>query len=428
MKYLDHEGNSLLKILEELGIGHETRVPHIDEVLLKKAQGDKEVLNLLNDFVKEQGDCSLPSECTSLMDRLSFTSRPILVEERSRAWDEFLEKEGVSVDPLANWAIARWYQDRGQLNHAAAMYERLDAVLRNNDCGLGYDYVLDMMDAFGKLGEYGRVRDLFSDVRKFFANGELDADGFRRAKQILAESVSETNEEVSGLEFRETIALLEAELKDSIEDLANTRFELARLRVGVNVQEERMAAEEWIDTRASGLKGKLCAPAWDTLVDALVILKAPSLKSVFYWCLPVACQKAVEAEFNNKIWKLVRSKLGDGKLGHYRFDLSINKLYDILANRSKGHKDDYNLEAMRSEIQRLVKDAVSPTAVQKLKVLKTHGTDARHGSLGGKLYTRERLIHFLQEVELDKANGWIFQWLGILSHVALDRRNAGGIC
>ena len=60
----------------------------------------------------------------------------------------------------------------------------------------------------------------------------------------------------------------------------------------------------------------------------------------------------------------------------------------------------------------MVKDAAILSTTQKLNVLKEHSTDARHGSLGGRAYTKERLIKFAQEVELDKPDGWIFRWLG----------------
>ena len=144
---------------------------------------------------------------------------------------------------------------------------------------------------------------------------------------------------------------------------------------------------------------------WSLFVNA-------SLKNSFYWCIPVACQRAVEAEFNKKVWALVIDKVGRKNIGNYKNVLSINRICEILtAKEKKNLIENALVKALQKEIQQLIKDAAIPDNIQKLKMLKVDSTDARHGSLGDKAYSKERLIKFAQKVELYKPDGWIFRWL-----------------
>lgn len=313
------------------------------------------------------------------------------------------------MDPPETWAIARWYQDRDRLHHAAAVYEELDTEAHRDNCGLGYDYLLDMMDVYGDLGEYGRVRDLFADIRRFFSTSEVDGDLFRRATQTLAETGTRVSGEITTIDLRETVDLLNSELSKTVNDLANAKFEADRLRAGVNIPEERLKAQGWLDAQTNNLQSKLCDEAWNALVDAVVFLETPSLRDSFYWCIPVACQKAIEAEFNRKVWALVRDKPVPER---YKHDLSINLIYNVLNPREISKSVERALiEAL--QINSLIKTAATIQSTNlKLKVLEDHSTEARHGSLGSKAYSRKRLIKFAQEVELAKPDGWIFRWLG----------------
>ena len=396
------EENNLWNVLQGLRLTGDVRTPQLDSDAIARAQGDDQILGLLKLLDADLSENSLPSECDPLMERLTFTSRSLSPESRRREWSEFLKEQGVYIATLGTWAIARWYQDRGQLDHAAAVYEELDLEAHEDNSGLSYDYVLDMMDVYGDLGEYDRVRDLFADVRRLFSTTEIDGDIFRRAKQALAEAaVRVSDEEIAAIDLREMVVLLKNELRDTRNDLANAKFEADRLRAGVHIPEERLKAQEWLDTQPNNLRSKLCGEAWSALVDAVVFLKTPSLKDSFYWCIPVACQRAVEAEFNKKVWALVRDKVGAKKLGQYKHDRSINQIYDVLNPREMRNSIERAfIEGL--QIKSLIKDAAILTTTQKLKVLEEHSTDARHGSLGGKAYSKERLIKFAQEVELAK--------------------------
>jgi hypothetical protein len=387
--------------------------PRVSASDIANAQGDDAILNVLKQILEDLFDSSLPSECDDLMERLSFTARPVLPERKMRAWSDFLEEKKVWMDYLETWAIARWYQDRGQLDHAAAVYEGLDVEAHKDDCGLGYDYLVDMMDVYGDLGEYDRVRDIFADVRRFSSTNEVDGDLFRRAKQTLAETVTRVSTEIAAIDLREVVVLLKDELSETVNDLENAKFEADRLRAGVNIREERVKAEEWLDPQSNNLRNKLCDEAWSALVDAVVFMETPALRDSFFWCIPVACQKAIEAEFNTKIWTLVRDlareKTGDKK---YLLDRSINQIVDILNPREmKKPMERAFIEGLR--IDSLIKNAATIlSTIPKLKVLEKDSTDARHGSLSGKAYSKQRLIKFAQEMELAKPDGWIFRWLG----------------
>jgi hypothetical protein len=226
------EENNLWNVLQELGLTGDVGTPQLDSGAIASAQGDDQILSLLKLLVE---DYSLPPECDPLMERLSFTSRSLLPDSRPREWSEFLKEHRVWIDTLGTWAIARWYQDRGQLDHASAVYEELDVEAHEDNSGLSYDYVLDMMDVYGDLGEYDRVRDLFADVRRLFSTTELDGDIFRRAKQALVEAaVRVSDEEIAAIDLREMVVFLKNDLRDTRNDLANAKFEADRLRAGVH--------------------------------------------------------------------------------------------------------------------------------------------------------------------------------------------------
>lgn len=401
--------NALYNILAELERTEPVCSPRIGLSDIASAQGDDQILNMLKRIVEDLSENCIPSEYDHLMERLSFTSRSVLPEMRMRAWGDFLQENKVWMALIETWAIARWYQDRGQLDHAAAVYEELDAKAHKDHCGLGYDYLIDMMDVYGDLGEYSRVRDLFADIRRFSSTNEVDGDLFRRATQTLAETVTSVSGEIATIDLRETVGLLNSELSSTSNDLANAKFEADRLRAGVNILEERLKAQGWLDAQTNNLRSKLCGEAWNALVDAVVFLQTPSLGESFFWCIPVACQKAVEAEFNRKVWALVINKPAPKK---YKHDLSINLIYDILNPREIQDSVERALvEAL--QINSLIKNAATIQSTNsKLKVLEDHSTEARHGSLGSKAYSKKRLIKFAQEVELAKPDGWIFRWLG----------------
>ena len=170
---------------------------------------------------------------------------------------------------LETWAIAHWYQDRGQLDHAASVYEVLAVEAHEDNRGLEYYYLLDMMEVYGDLGDYNRVRDLFAEVRRLFSISEVDGDVFRRAKQTLAETVTRVSDEITTIDLGEVVVLLKNELRDTVNDLANAKFEADRLRAGVDIPEERLKAQEWLDTQPNNLRSKLCDEAWSALVDAV---------------------------------------------------------------------------------------------------------------------------------------------------------------
>jgi hypothetical protein len=117
------------------------------------------------------------------------------------------------------------------------------------------------------------VRDLFAEVRRLVSNGEVDGHIFRIAVQTLAETVVrviDERDEIAAQDLREVVALLKNELSDTRNELANAKFETERLKAGVDIQEERLNAQAWLDTHSSGLRITLCSKAWDLLVDALV--------------------------------------------------------------------------------------------------------------------------------------------------------------
>ena len=80
------EEKDLLRFLQELRLTEDVRPPRLGAADIANAQGDDQILNLLKQLLADLSESSLPSECDSLMERLSFTSRSVLPDRRPREW------------------------------------------------------------------------------------------------------------------------------------------------------------------------------------------------------------------------------------------------------------------------------------------------------------------------------------------------------
>ncbi len=403
--------NTLQQIFDGLRPAEQVPAPRFDPSVIANAQGDDQILKVLKHFLEGLGEEDLPPECDILMERLSFTSISVLPARRLRAWTDFIKEKNVWVDTLGALAIARWYEDHGQLNHAASVYEALDVAAYGGEEGFGHDYLLDMLRVYCSLGEYPRARDLFADLRRLANDKTIEGHILRSATQALAELTPQSNPEIGVQDLQERTALLNTYLTDTVNELANAKFEIERLKAGVNIPEERLKAKEWL--KRSVLQNTICAESWDSLVDAVLFVNIYPRSGV-YWCIPVSCQKAVEAEFNKSVWVSVRGEMSTKQLGHFKYDLSINKICKILNSRASERRDSdliQNLKTMK-QLKHFIRDPTILGNQKKLDALEKHSTDARHGSLGEKkAYTKERLEEFLRQIELDKRDGWIYQWL-----------------
>jgi len=197
-------------------------------------------------------------------------------------------------------------------------------------------------------------------------------------------------------------------------DLENTRFENSRLKSGVLFKEERQAATEWLNQNLGQVVTVLSAEAKDYLIEAVLYSRSTTLQIESGENVPKYFGQAVEAEFNAKVWDIVKEKLDEAlkkRFSFVRFDLSINNIYRILAGTESGVMSEVRLASRPHVIELLGQDTVSDLEREKLRSFITDASDTRHGSRGRRKYTIKRLNQFLDDMGVLKPNGWIYGFL-----------------
>ena len=215
----------------------------------------------------------------------------------------------------------------------------------------------------------------------------------------------------------EQLATSYSTLKNELEnELENARFEIARLREGVLLDEERRRAIEWLGRHHENLT--LTADARQTLIDAIMCCGKRELRDKFAAWIPVLIGKVIEAEFNAKVWQGVQKTYGRIFTGRFKGEaLSINQIHDFLSGFGfRSNELAVQRKILHEILGQVGHDAlVDPENLKKLGAIRDHSTEARHGHCGQKKYAKHSLDQFVKAVELDKETGWIFRFLSLFS-------------
>lgn len=394
----------------------------ISEKEIASTKGDKQLLKLLERCCQDGGDIPFPPEFGPIFEKLSFTAKLLTQDQRRTAWSDFETEHGVAFGWVEKQGIALWYRDHDVLDHAAAVYEDLHREARTNS-EIDRSYLLEAMEVYVQLGEYERVRELLVHVKEAYEAKEVDSEFYKAGLGYVAEAARS----YSGIEIehdegiRNTLLIYVHELEN---DRENARLEISRLKSGVLFKEERQAATEWLIHNLGQLVRVLSPDAKEYLIEAVLYSRSSTLQIEHCTSVPEGFGKAVEAEFNEKIWDIVKSKLDEAikeQFPFVRYDLSINNIYRILADERFGEMSKVRLASRPYIIELLGQDTLTNLDRNRLHTLQNHFTDARHGSRGGRKYTVKRLNQFLDDMGVLKLNGWIY---GFLQQLQPSRPNA----
>lgn len=403
MKVMDEETKHLLDDL----ITASPKSSPFSEKEIAGTTGDKQLLELLERCCQ---DIPCPPEFDPIFEKLSFTAKSLTADQRRTAWSEFETEHNVTFGWAQKWGIARWYRDHDVLGPAAAVYESLHREART-DSDVEKSYLLEAMGVYTQLGEHERVRELLVHVKEAHEAEEVDRESYIEGQGYVAEIAGNFLGTEYDADIRNTLLTYVHELEN---DRENARFEISRLKLGVLFKEERQAANEWL-VHNVGLDVTVLSPeAKDYLIEAVLYSQSPTLQSESGENIPKYFGQAVEAEFNAKVWDIVKRKLDEDlkkRFPFVQFDLSINNIYRILAATRLGRMSEVILISRPHIVELLGQGAVSTVEREKLRSLMTDATDTRHGSRGRDKYTMKRLRQFIDDMEVSKPNGWIYAFL-----------------
>ena len=369
---------------------------------------DREILGCIDCLFHEvYRTTPFEEDYDQLIGALSFSTQIVRAADRRLAWSDFLQSNNLYFDYPVTEAVALWFRDRNMLNHACSVYEDLHREARTNPA-VGKGYLLDMMEVYAQLGEFERVRDLFAIVKDARYANEVSEEFLDQALEYVIQS-SESKQDL--VDVLPELLTAYSQVRN---DLSNAKLEIDHLKTGVRFPEERRAAIEWLETHHRMLLDKLMPEAKETLVEAVMYAQSSSLWRENPIIVPILCQKVVEIEFEAKVWRHIKTQLGASLSGRMAAEQTINQIHEILTGSGRDEVREAN-KAAYPIIDGVLggKGIFSQEHHTKLLKLKVHSTDARHGKIGRK-YTIERLGEFLNEIEIDKLDGWIFKFLGKL--------------
>ena len=374
----------------------------VSEEEIANTKGDKYLLRLLERCCQDGFELPFPPEFDPIFEKLSFTAESLTPDQRRTAWSDFETEHGVAFGWAERQGIALWYRDHDVLDRAAAVYEDLHREARANS-EIDKSYLLEAMEVHTQLREYERVRELFVHVKEAYEEKEVDHEFYKTGLGYVAEIAGSFSGIEDDVGIRNTLLTYVHELEN---DRENARFEISRLKLGVLFKEERQAAIEWLIQNVGPVVNVLSPEAKEYLVEAVLYSRSSTLKIESCASVPEYFGKAVEAEFNAKVWDTVREKLDEALKEQFSYpDLTINQVYRLFAGKGS------ELALRPYIIEFLGQDTVNNLDRKKLLKLMTDFTHARHGSRGGRKYTIKRLNQFLDDMGAPKPNGWIYGFL-----------------
>lgn len=340
---------------------------------------DAEKLEELERHFEAEGEVPFSAEAGTLVASLSFASRPLKRETCKDAWTKFLEEVG---DENHGWpvhfGIAVWYQDHEMQLHAAAVFEHLHRVVRRgyDQAGEVADYQANylpwMLQLYAELPDRERVSQLFSRLEELYEDGHLAIseywDGLlavigavegRRSADSLLHSATRTI-----CDLRERLDAERRE-KEALKAEAGT---------GVRFVDACARAEKKFRTKYPDTFPTFYPRTQQFLSESSAWTSKPFRDIGPTWS-PILFQKAIEYEFNERIWTPFR---GTSAIlpGEFRFErLTINQIKRLLLSREPV------VQGLREAVGKRLKLTLklSPELENALRKLVDHSTRARHG-------------------------------------------------
>jgi len=376
----------------------------------------------------------LTDQIDEVLDKVSFSAMTIPPENRRSAVEDYL-RSLEECDPesgfVVGWhlgaaqalAMAQHYRRTVQPNHAAAVYEYIDHLFHHGhfrdesrDEPMDIEnYLPQMIEVYGELQDWIRLIELRIRVKDAVHAGALDETALRSAEDAIA---ALHPAELPPQEIERLFSTYVLKKHGSENELENAMLDINRLNEGVLIAEEKRKAVEWMDLHHSNLV--LTPDGKRSLIAAKMCSEHKQLRDEFSDYIPVLAGKAIEAEFDANIWKLIRDKYLTMLPEQYRRGtLSINQIYRLFA------KKRFHEEIVRAILSKEHPSLFDQNHLNILDIVCAVSTKARHGNCGQNIFTSKRDLARLENaLQLGEKDGWIYRFLHLLNR---GNRNEGQV-
>lgn len=345
------------------------------ETRYSDGQDDLQVLNQIDNLFCQTGETPFDERYDPYIYSLSFTCTMLDdadIEELKTAWSKFLIQAfdcETSWEWPVNLAMAQWYQSKGMLAHAIAVYEHLYTEIRGGELREYQDVFQECLTSLFQVceerGMISRARHVAELIGDYYQDGLIDAATYAEVLAIQG-----------ALKYRE---------------------------MGRIINEDRDIAKQRLFNEHGSLLNGLHPPTVKLIIEAEVwshfrVLGLDPSAAPLCWTL------AIEAEFHSKVFRPYRQILENA------FDTppkkhqscSIGQILHLIGNYE-------SKPFMRSEYIRsgAPTDFISEENRNITKIINEHREQFAHITQKG-IYTSNRCKEFLRIV---RDSGWIFRFL-----------------
>lgn len=342
---------------------------------------DIELLGELERRFDADGKVPFAVEEGALVESLSFTSRSLARDTCKDAWNSFVKEAGAEhLGWPVHFGIAVWYWDHEMPLHAAAVFEHIHRDVRQGYklaeevAGYQADYLPRMLQLYTELADPERAAQLFGRLEELYEDGHLAiseySDGLLAVIGAVEGSVGADSDSLLHSATR-TICNLRERLdserrgKEALEAEADT---------GVRFVDACTRAEKKFRARYTDTFPAFYPCTQQYLSEASAWTSKPFRDIGPSWS-PILFEKALEYEFNERIWVPFRgtSAILPSELKSER--LTVNQIKRLLLGREP------LVQGLRESVgkhSKLTLD-LSPALGNALRKLVDHSTRARHG-------------------------------------------------
>ena len=352
---------------------------------------DAELLEELDRRVDAGAIVPFTAEDGALVEGLSFTSRPLTRETLREAWNGFIA--AIGLDALGwpvHFGIARWYEDHEMLLHAAAVFEHLHREVRRGYDQAGEvayyqaDYLPEMLQLYSELSDDERVSQLFGRLDELYEDGHVAISEYSDGLLAAIRTVDERRS-TDGHSLLHSATRTIYDLRERLDVERREKEALkAEVDAGVRFKDACAKAEKDLRARYAEPFPTFCPPTQQFLIEAASWNTKPFRNINPCWS-PILYQKAIEYEFNERVWAPFRKISGTLPRAFNHDRLTINQISRLLRSG-----DSLIKGLVRSISERFkISMVLAPPLAVALYNLKDHCTRARHGD--GKPYTIDDL-------------------------------------
>lgn len=342
---------------------------------------DIELLEELERRFDAEGEVPFAVEEGAIVESLSFTSRSLTRDTYKDAWNSFVKEAGVEhLGWPVHFGIAVWYWDHDMPFHAAAVFEHIHRHVRQGYdqagevAGYQADYLPRMLQLYAELSDRERAGQLFGRLEELYEDGHLAISEYSDGLLAVIGAVE-------GRRGADSDSLLHSATRticDLRERLDAERREKEALKAevdtGVRFVDACTRAEKQLRTRYTDTFPTFYPRTQQFLSEAFAWTSKPFRDIGPTWS-PILFQKALEYEFNERIWVPFRgtSAILPSELKSER--LTINQIKKLLLGREPFV---LGLRESVGKRSKLTLD-LSPALENALRKLVDHSTRARHG-------------------------------------------------